>query len=320
MKTIHNKPIVGTIVRRADFRAHTALIVAVAAMLFAGQGHAAGPTSELFLTVDPTTTSASLVGIQGTNVLVNVPQSPTAQGQSPMAVNSTVRTLGFGAGNSYVGAEYSLAGVPTGSTYAFPAALGVEEVDDGTTDGRFNYTWGVTSGIAYQLNLDWTNPVPLFTLGKTSGGRLGITYDASNNSLWIVGFDGAIGTLISDYSLTGTLLSSFNIGHSFSGALALDPADGTLWLSNLISGGTLTVEQYARSASGSFNATQTMLSSQTYTGISEGGFGGEFRYTGTVVPEPATWTMLVGGGLLVVFWSARRRHALSDNERTTPTA
>jgi hypothetical protein len=314
MKTTHTKLILPAIWQGANFRVHAAIIVAAATMLITSNGHAAGPTSELFLTVDPTTTSASVVGIQGTNVLVNVPQSPTAQGQSPIAVNSTVRTLGFGAGNSYVGAEYTLAGVPTGSTYPFPAALGSQEVDDGTTNGSFNYAWSVSSGIAYQLNLDWTNPVALFTLGNASGSRLGITYDASNNSLWIAGFDGTIGTLISDYSLTGTLLSSFNIGHGFSGALALDPADGTLWLSNLVSGGTLTLEQYARSASGSFGATHAMLSSQAYAGISDGAFGGEFQFTGTVVPEPSTWTMLVGGGLLVAFSSTRRRHAPSNHE------
>ncbi|MDQ6911411.1 MAG: PEP-CTERM sorting domain-containing protein [Verrucomicrobiota bacterium] len=278
-----------------------AILVAAAAVLVTGKSQAAGPTSELFLTVDPTTTSARVIGIQGTSALFNVPQSPTAQGQSPIAVNSTVRTLGFGNGNSYVGAEYTLAGVPTGSTYAFPAALGSQEVDDGTTNGSFNYAWSVSSGTAYQLNLDWTNPVSLFTLGNASGARLGITYDASNNSLWIAGFDGTIGTLISDYSLTGTLLSSFNIGHGFSGALALDPADGTLWLSNLISGGTLTLEQYTRSASGSFGATQTMLSSQSYTGISDGAFGGEFRYTGTVVPEPSTVFLGVIGVLALAF-------------------
>ena len=307
MKTTHNKLILAAILRGTDFRAHAALIVAAAAMLILGNGRAAAPTSELFLTVDPTTTSASVVGIQGTNVLFNVPQSPTAQGQSPIAVNSTVRTLGFGGGNSYVGAEYTLAGVPTGSTYAFPAALGSEEVDDGTTNGSFNYAWDVTSGVAYRLNLDWTNPVPLFTLGNASGSRLGITYDASNNSLWIAGFTGTVGTLISDYSLSGTLLSSFNIGHGFSGALALDPADGTLWLSNLISGGTLTLEQYARSASGSFGATQTILSSQTHAGISDGAFGGEFQYTGTVVPEPSTALLVAIGVLGFAFRRIRNR-------------
>lgn len=286
--------------------------VAATALLLNATGHAAGPTSELFLTDDPTTAgSARLVGITGTNVIFNVPQSPTAQGQSPIAVNSTVRTLGFGAGNSFTGAEYTLTGVATGSTYAFPPALGSEEVDDGTTDGSFHYAWGVTSGTAYRFSLTWTNPVPLFTLGTASGNRLGITYDPSNNSLWIAGFDGAVGTLISDYSLTGTLLSSFNIGHNFSGALALDPADGTLWLAKLNSP-TLTLEQYARSAPGSFGATETVLNSQTYAGIQDGAFGGEFQYTGTVVPEPSTWAMLVCGSLLVAVSSARRttnRHA-----------
>jgi len=306
MKTAPNKLFFAALLRGKDFRVYATLIVAAAAMLISGSGRAAGLTSELFLTVDPTTTSASVVGIQGTTVLLNVPQSPTPQGQSPIAVSSTVRTLGFGAGNSYVGAEYTLAGVPTGSTYPFPAALGTEEVDDGTTDGSFNYTWGVTSGIAYRLNLDWTNPVPLFTLGNASGSRLGITYDASNNSLWIAGFAGAIGTLISDYSLSGTLLSSFNIGHGFSGALALNPADGTLWLSNLVSGGTLTLEQYARSAPGSFGATQSMLSSQTHPGISDGAFGGEFRYTGTVVPEPST-VLLAAIGVIIGFALRRVR-------------
>lgn len=303
MKTTHNKFIFAANLRCADFGAHAALIVAAAAMLIPGNGRAAALTSELFLTVDPTTANARVVGVQGTNVLFNVPQSPTAQGQSPIAVNSTVRTLGFGGGNSYVGAEYSLAGVPAGSTYAFPAALGSEEVDDGTTNGSFNYAWGVTSGIAYRLNLDWTNPVPLFTLGNASGSRLGITYDVSNNSLWIAGFTGTVGTLISDYSLSGTLLSSFNIGHGFSGALALNPADGTLWLSNLISGGTLTLEQYARSAPGSFGATQPLLSSQTQAGISDGAFGGEFRYTGAVAPEPSTALL---GAMGVVGLACRR--------------
>ena len=307
MKTPHNNLILAAISRGADFRAHAALIVAAATMLITGHGQAAGPTSELFLTVDPTTTSARVIGIQGTSVLFNVPQSPTAQGQSPIAVGSTVRTLGFGAGTSFVGAEYTLPGVPTGSTYAFPAALGSQEVDDGTRSASFNYAWSVTNGTAYQLNLDWTNPVALFTLGTASGGRMGITYDVSNNSLWISGLDGTVGTLISDYSLTGTLLSSFNIGHTGNAALALDPADGTLWLSKLVSGGTLTEERYARSAPGSFGATQTLLSSQTYAGISDGVFGGEFRFTGTVVPEPSSALLVAIGVLGLAFRGIRNR-------------
>lgn len=302
------KLILATLVRGGFFCANAALIVTATALLTA-TGHAAGPTSELFLTDDPTTAgSARVLGVQGANVIFNVLQSPSAQGQSPIAVNSTVRTLGFGAGSGFVGAEYTLAGAPTGTTYAFPAALGSEEVDDGTTDGTFNYGWGVTSGIAYQFNLDWTNPVALFTLGNASGARWGITYDASNNSLWISGLDGAVRTLVSDYSLTGTLLSSFNIVSTFgnASALALDPADGTLWRTDGLSS-TLTLEQYARSAPGSFGVTETPLNTQVYTGIAAGAVGGEFQFTGTVVPEPSTWALLVGGSLLVALSSRRRR-------------
>lgn len=284
--------------------AQATLFIAATALLLAVTARAAGPSSELFLTLDPTTGASRLLGITGTNTTFNVLQS-AGGGQSPIAVNSTIRTLGFGGGSGNTGAEYTLAGVATGNTYAFPAALGTDEVDDGTTNGTFNYGWDVTNGIAYQFSLTWTSPIALFTLGTASGHYLGITYDASNNSLWVAGLDGAVGTLISNYSLTGTLLSSFSIGHNFSGSLALDPADGTLWLSNLITP-NLTLEQYARSATGSFGGTQTALDSQTYAGLSAGAFGGEFQYTGTVVPEPSTWAMLLGGSLLVAISSARR--------------
>lgn len=284
----------------------TFVMSAVVALLPTATGHAgaipSGPLSELFLTVDPTAASR-LVGIQGAGVVFNVAQAAGA-GQSPIAVNTTVRTLGYGAGSSFTGAEYTLAGLPTGNTYPFPATLGSEEVDDGTTDGTFNYAWGVTSGIAYRLSLTWTNPVALFTLGTAAGHRLGITYDASNNSLWVAGLDGTVGTLISDYSLSGSLLSSFNIGHNFSGALALDPADGTLWLDDLIAP-TLKLEQYARSAPGSFGATQPALQGQTYAGISAGAFGGEFRNTAT--PEPTSAALLALG--LPTLLAFRRRRA-----------
>ncbi len=296
------KLILATLVRGALSCARAALIVTATALLTA-TGHAAGPSSELFLTLDPTTVASRVLGITGTNTTFNVAQS-AGGGQSPIAVNSTIRTLGFGAGSGNTGAEYSLAGVPTGNTYAFP--LGTDEVDDGTTNGAANFGWDVTSGTAYQLSLTWANPVPLFTLGTAAGHYLGITYDPSNNSLWIAGLDGTVGTLISNYSLTGTLLSSFNIGHNFSGALALNPADGTLWLSNLIAS-NLTLEQYARSAPGSFGGSQAASNTQTYSGVSAGAFGGEFQYTGAVVPEPSTWAMLVSGSLLIAIASARRQ-------------
>ena len=273
-------------------------VVLALAVLGAFNAHAAGPTSELYITVN----GQALAGIQGTSVLFNVAES--SSNQSPLAVNSTVRTLGIR--NGTTGGEYSLTGTATGTTYAFPAGLGSDSFYDGTTDGSFNYAWDFSTGAAYRFNLDWTGGTVLFTPGN--GNPMGITYDPSNASLWISGFQNASSTLISDYSLTGTLLSSFDVGHAFNSALALDPADGTLWL---VSGAnsSLTLEQYSRSAAGSFGATETALNKQTYAGISNNGFGGEFRYTGSVVPEPATWITMVGGLAILGCVQRRRRRA-----------
>ncbi len=260
--------------------------------LVAISARAAGPASELYLTVGQN----RLVGIQGASVLFNVAQSPVNQSQSALAVNSTIRTLGQSSGQT--GGEYSLSGTSTGTTYGFPSVLGSDAVFDGTTNASVNFLWDNVSGAAYQFSLGWSGGTVLFTLGTASGGYAGITYDPSNNSLWIAGFFGTVGTLISDYRLDGTLLSSFSIGHAGNGALALDPVDGTLWITNT-NASTLTLEQYRRSSAGSFGGTETPLQTQAYAGLSPATYGGEFQYTGSVVPEPATWITMLGGlGLL----------------------
>ncbi len=261
----------------------TAIIVVLGATVCLGalSARATGPTSELYLTPNQN----SVVAIQGANVLFNVAQSPVGNSQSPVAVNSTVRTLALSSFNGHVGGEYSLStGAPTSVTYPFPAASGSAVLYDGTTDGTYNYSLDFNTGTVYRFDLDWSGGTVLFTLGTSSGLRMGLTYDPSNNSLWIGGYSGSVGTLIADYSLSGTLLSSFKVGHDSNAGLALDPADGTLWLVNLhTSGQTLLLEQYARSAAGSFGATQAALNSQTYPGVFNSAFGAEFRY---IAPPP----------------------------------
>lgn len=263
-------------------------------------GLAAGPASELFLTP----AQNRLVGVSGASVQLNVGQA-AGGGQSPLAINNTVRALPFNFNNS--GAEYTLAGAPTGNTYAFPGALGTESLLDGATDGSFNYAWGFGQGVLYQFSLNWTNPIVIFSLGNGSGSRLGLTYDPSNDSFWIAGFASTVGTLISDYSRNGTLLSSFNIGHDQNGALALDPADGTLWLTNTTAS-TLTLEQYLRSTPGSFGATQTPLNTQSYAGISATTYGGEFQFVG--VPEPSIGVLLLAAiATFALHRSLRRKNS-----------
>jgi len=272
-----------------------AIVLGVVGIL-TSRAAAAGPISTLYFTSGSGAGRLGLTAIEGPNVIW--PGFTIFSGShSALAVNGSVRTLGLS--SPYVGNEYFLNLFPTGqSSYPFPAALGSDSVYDGTTDGTFNYAWNLTRGAAYKFNLDWTGATLLFTLGNASGNRLGITYDASNNSLWLSGYDGAVGTLISNYSLNGALLSSFNIDHDQNGFLALDPADGTLWLSRIDRDGPgLVLGQYARSVAGSFGATQTLLQGQVYRGQAVDAFGGEFQYTDSVVPEPSSLALLAFGSL-----------------------
>ena len=74
----------------------------------------------------------------------------------PIAVDATVRTLGYTNFNTSNGQEYSLDGMPTGTTY------------------------GKYFGFAYDGTTD-ANPV---VLGFASRGEIGITYDPTDNTLW----------------------------------------------------------------------------------------------------------------------------------------
>jgi hypothetical protein len=149
----------------------------------------------------------------------------------------------------------------------------------------------LATAIVYQTARDYTNATTLFTLNN--GGNLwsGITYDPTNHSLWFVAHDS---NLMVDYSLNGTLLSSFNVQNSTNGPLALDPADHTLWLVNYSS---KNLEQY--STSGQF------------LGIDPGywGIGAEFNLGNVGLspsPEPGTF-ITFGSGILGLAGIVRRR-------------
>jgi hypothetical protein len=165
-----------------------------------------------------------------------------------------------------------------------PSVIG--ESYDGTTDGSYNYIVDYQFGIVYRTNRDYTNPVALFS-PQYSGWA--VTYDATNNSLWVS--DEAYG-VVDDFSLSGTLLSSFNTGHMFGAALALDPADETLWLVN--DDGHSTdygyLEQYSKAGA--------LLSIGPYVGQT---WGGEFNE-----PEPSSFALLCSG-VGILFWQYRLR-------------
>jgi len=209
-----------------------------------------------------------------------------------------VRELGSSGGAQYTGAI-----VPTGTNYAFPAALSGSTFYDGTTDGHNNYLVAFngnnTPGVVYKTGADWSTSsgTPLFTAAANYGAE-GIAYDPSNNSLWLTNWASNANidsTSVVDYSLTGTVLGSFQSNVTYSLSLALDPADHTLWMGDYNHAGTFT----------QFSTTGTLLNTITYGALSGiETYGGEFALGSAPppsVPEPASLSFLVLGlaGLVV---------------------
>jgi hypothetical protein len=226
-----------------------------------------GPTSELYLTskTESGGGKAQIDVVQGTNV---VRGWTTKHGDEVgLAVNDAIRTLGVLSvpvpGD--VGAEYTLAGTYTGTDYPFPvSSIKSLQILDGASDGLRNYAWDFNNNDAWQFDGNWANGTNLFHLPETVS-RAGITYDRADGTLWLSGYNASV---IEHRSLNGTLLSSFAVPHGSNVALALDPADGTLWFLSTAVPGVLV--QYSR--------TGQFLSSQYYPTLSvKNILGGEFH-------------------------------------------
>jgi hypothetical protein len=142
---------------------------------------------------------------------------------------------------------------------------------DGTTDAVRNYALGALSGNVYSFDFNWENFQTLFTLPPITGGGLwlGITYDPSNNSIWVSGHsDGTI----ANYTMNGTLLGSFPaVAGGVATGLALDPADQTLWLSRAFTGSfPARIDQYSKQ--GTFLGSTAPLELQNFDVV-----GAEFQ-------------------------------------------
>lgn len=188
------------------------------------------------------------------------PAAGTAQYQYPLVVTGTVRTMGANAAE--IGAEYDLNGNDLGARFTHPA--GPSRSWDGTTDG-LNYYAIDSSGRVYSFDRDWGNPTLLFSAGSIGA----LTYDPTNNSLWVSQFS----TMnVTEYSLAGVNLRSFSTGHTQNMALALDHADGTLWLHDRTTQGTF--EQWSK--------TGVMLARIAVPGMNtQNALGGEMQFPGS---------------------------------------
>lgn len=173
-----------------------------------------------------------------------------------MAIDRTIRTVPLRPGET--GAEYTLEGVPTGTTYSYPDTIYMD-IPEATTDGSFNYAGGYFDGTVYRFTRDWTDPVALFSTGLYLGG---LAYDSHTDTLWVLDsradFEGGLGE-IRNYTLDGTMLSSFFVRGGATAqpfGLAYDAAGHTLWISrNVGFDQPLTLEQYT--TKGTFRASVT---------------------------------------------------------------
>ena len=233
----------------------------------------AGPVSEYYV-VD--WHHEGLKVIQGNSVI----RSWTNAGTDELAivVDGVVRTFPYYNSDRY-GAEYDLYGNSSGTIYPNDGSSEIG-LHDGTTDGTYYYAFGWYTQKVYRFDNDWSNPQEMFS--STSGEMLGITYDPSDNTLWLSGYKNS---KIAHYEMDGTLLGTFLIADSRTGALALDHADQTLWY---YAHDSREFHQYSR--------TGTLLGRMSTSGIGNGFWGGEFDYGLTSnIPEPYTCLFLLLG-------------------------
>ena len=227
-----------------------------------------GPTSEYYLTAGQQGAAAV---VQASDVKRTwVEHHPDTPGQYAVAVLNTVRIMGAFLDRIYtIGSEYNLQGVYTG--YDFPFVVQGAGFWDGASDGTHNYSVDYNNGGVYRFDTFWGYPAKIFS---TSQHYLGITFDQSNNTLWISNWDTGV---VEHRSINGQVLSTFPSALVKPTCLALDPADGTLWMGSQNNLGTF--YQFAQDG--------TLKGTRIYPQLSNlNTLGGEFRVNGTSTPPP----------------------------------
>ncbi len=192
----------------------------VAALLSAG---ASAQTSEAYL-ISWGSTNAYVV--RNGTIVRQFARTGSADGPA-LAVQATVKL--FGQANADIGREYSTSGVLLSGQYVNP---GVVDCYDGATDGTHNWTIShndFSNNFAVLItDANWSNLQIAFVPNRRSSG---ITYDATDGTLWVANNVGGCDR-VQHYTTGGALLGEFAVNLTSGGGygIALDPADQTLWL------------------------------------------------------------------------------------------
>ncbi|SIN93512.1 PEP-CTERM protein-sorting domain-containing protein [Singulisphaera sp. GP187] len=268
------------------------------AMLFVCAGRTcAGPVTSYWLTAGD---QSKIYEVQGNSLVQTITTGTGLDREYPIAVGNTIRTYA-GFPNSF-GREYLPDGTLTGSTYTNTGSY--FGVWDGATDGvAANYSLEQGTGTVVQYDRNWANGTTLFTVaGLTeSGNWAGITFDTVTNSLWLN--NRSNNAEFRNYSLTGTLLSSFTLaGQAAAWGLAYEQSSDSLWSLGTRSGPDWSIINVSKSG--------TLLSSTTIIGLQGNILGGEMRIgPPAAVPEPSAialvFTALPMG--LGFAWKRRRK-------------
>jgi hypothetical protein len=188
-----------------------------------GAALALAQTSELYLT---TYGDTQAYVVQEGEVIRTFSRAAPNDGPA-LVVQDTIKM--FGQANGGVGRQYALDGTPLAGQYP---NLGFTDCYDGATDGTRNWTISHNDfGNNFAVLIgdgDWAEMDGSFVPERRSSG---ITYDPSDDTLWISNNVGG-SDRVQHYSITGQLLGEFAVPLQSGGGygIALDYADDTLWI------------------------------------------------------------------------------------------